>query len=181
MRSRVSFGLDRVRLALERLGNPQRAWRSVQIAGTNGKGSTAAMTESILRTAGLRTGLFTSPHLCRFEERFRIGRQEVTPDELATLFTDVRAAVERRPLSGGPPTFFELATKWPLLGKLNLEYTGKAIPAPTPSDHDVWKQELTLALKTAVTEMSAADLNPITINDRIRCRNTWLNYQHEDS
>jgi dihydrofolate synthase/folylpolyglutamate synthase len=68
----VSFGLDRVRLALERLGWPERRFRAVQIAGTNGKGSTAAFLESILRSAGLRTGLFTSPHLCRFSERIRV-------------------------------------------------------------------------------------------------------------
>jgi dihydrofolate synthase/folylpolyglutamate synthase len=78
----VSFGLDRVRLALERLGWPERRFRAVQIAGTNGKGSTAAFLESILRSAGLRTGLFTSPHLCRFSERIRIDGREVEGERL---------------------------------------------------------------------------------------------------
>ena len=65
----VDLGLDRVRLALRRLGDPQRRFAAVQIAGTNGKGSTAAMTEAVLREAGWRTGLYSSPHLARFTER----------------------------------------------------------------------------------------------------------------
>src|SRR6188768_2113718 len=81
----VSFGLERIREALARLGNPQRAYVTVQVAGTNGKGSTAAMTEAILRAAGLRTGLFTSPHLVRFTERIRIAGQEVDGERLAAL------------------------------------------------------------------------------------------------
>ena len=68
------MGLERVRRRSARLGDPQRRFAAVQIAGTNGKGSTAAMTEAILRAAGLRTGLYTSPHLARFTERIRVGR-----------------------------------------------------------------------------------------------------------
>src|SRR5207302_10711772 len=72
----VELGLERMRLALARLGDPQRRFAAVQIAGTNGKGSTAAMAEAILRAAGVRTGLFTSPHLSRFTERIRVGERE---------------------------------------------------------------------------------------------------------
>ena len=71
----VDLGLDRVRLALARLGDPQTRFAAVQIAGTNGKGSTAAMTEAVLREAGLRTGLYSSPHLARFTERIRVDGQ----------------------------------------------------------------------------------------------------------
>ncbi len=99
----VELGLDRVRRALARLGDPQRRFASVQIAGTNGKGSTAAMTEAILRRAGLRTGLYTSPHLARFTERIRIDGREVDGDHLAALDQRVQAA-------GESLTYFEIAT-----------------------------------------------------------------------
>jgi dihydrofolate synthase/folylpolyglutamate synthase len=98
----VSFGLDRIRDALARLGSPQREYVTVQVAGTNGKGSTAAMTESILRAAGLRTGLFTSPHLARFTERIRIDGQEIDGDRLAALDPAVVA-------TGVPLTYFEIS------------------------------------------------------------------------
>ena len=98
----VSFGLDRVRLALERLGWPERRFRAVQIAGTNGKGSTAAFLESILRAAGLQTGLFTSPHLCRFSERIRVDGREVDGERLGQLYRAVAA-------TGVPLTYFEIS------------------------------------------------------------------------
>lgn len=99
----VSLGLDRVRLALERLGSPEGRLRAVQIAGTNGKGSTAAMTEAVLRAAGLRTGLYTSPHLVRFTERIRIDGREADGETLAALFPRVEATAV-------PLTYFEAAT-----------------------------------------------------------------------
>ena len=99
----VELGLDRVRLALARLGDPQKRFAAVQIAGTNGKGSTAAMTEAVLREAGLRTGLYTSPHLARFTERIRIAGAEVDGDRLAALDRLVVA-------TGVPLTYFEVAT-----------------------------------------------------------------------
>jgi len=101
--------LDRMRALMLRLGEPQRRLRIVHVAGSKGKGSTAAMLSAIFRRAGYRTGLFTSPHLCQYEERFQIDGQPITRDELAALFTDIRAALERRPFRV-PPTFFELAT-----------------------------------------------------------------------
>jgi dihydrofolate synthase/folylpolyglutamate synthase len=99
----VELGLPRVRRALAALGDPQRRFAAVQIAGTNGKGSTAAMTESILRAAGVRTGLYTSPHLARFTERVRVAGAEVEGDRLAAL--DARVAA-----TGVPLTYFEIAT-----------------------------------------------------------------------
>ncbi|HXU62300.1 MAG TPA: Mur ligase family protein, partial [Polyangia bacterium] len=91
------------RRALARLGDPQRRFLSVQIAGTNGKGSTAAMTDAILRRAGVRTGLYTSPHLARFTERIRIDGREVDGDHLAALDLRVQSCGERL-------TYFEIAT-----------------------------------------------------------------------
>ena len=99
----VELGLERVRLALARLGDPQRRFAAVQVAGTNGKGSTAAMTEAVLRAAGLRTGLYSSPHLARFTERIRVDGREVDGDRLAAL--DRRVAATEVPL-----TYFEVAT-----------------------------------------------------------------------
>jgi dihydrofolate synthase/folylpolyglutamate synthase len=99
----VALGLDRVRLALERVGHPELRVPALHIAGTNGKGSCAALADSILRKAGFRTGLFTSPHLTRFTERIRIDGQEVTGDHLAELDAAVAA-------TDVPLTYFEIAT-----------------------------------------------------------------------
>jgi len=99
----VELGLDRMRRALARLGDPQARFTAVQIAGTNGKGSTAAMTEAVLRAAGLRTGLYSSPHLSRFTERIRIAGREVEGDRLAALDRLVVATEV-------PLTYFEVAT-----------------------------------------------------------------------
>jgi dihydrofolate synthase/folylpolyglutamate synthase len=99
----VELGLDRTRTVLSRLGDPQRRAITVQIAGTNGKGSTAAMSDAILRAAGLRTGLYTSPHLCRFTERIRIDGHEIDGDRLAELDQAI-AAIDI------PLTYFEIAT-----------------------------------------------------------------------
>ena len=99
----VDLGLDRMRRALTLLGSPEQSVPAVQVAGTNGKGSTVAMVEAILRAAGLRTGLFTSPHLCRFTERIRIDGKEIDGDHLAALDGPVAA-------TDVPLTYFETAT-----------------------------------------------------------------------
>ena len=100
------FDLAHMRVLLEALGSPQRQFRSVLIAGTNGKGSVAAMLSAILSRAGYPVGMFTSPHLVNFRERFRLGDKEVSPDQLLALINAVRAAVD----IAEPPTFFEFAT-----------------------------------------------------------------------
>src|SRR6185295_9838787 len=110
----VLLGLDRTRAVLARLGDPQRRFVTVQIAGTNGKGSTAAMTEAILRAAGIRTGLFTSPHLSRFTERIRIDGREADGARLAEVADAIFAA-------GVPLTYFEVAT---VLGFLQFADAG---------------------------------------------------------
>ncbi|MGH9768117.1 MAG: bifunctional folylpolyglutamate synthase/dihydrofolate synthase [Blastocatellia bacterium] len=111
--SAMKLGLDSVRALARVLGSPQKKFPAVHIAGTNGKGSTAAMTASILRMAGMRVGLYTSPHLVSITERIRVDGDEITPDEFARLATDVRAACERLVAENvlpATPTFFEQVT-----------------------------------------------------------------------
>ncbi len=110
---RARFGLEKIRRLLAELGDPHTAYPSIIIAGTNGKGSTAAMMEAILRQAGVRAGLYTSPHLVRVEERIQVGGQEIAPEELAALATRVRDVAEallRRGEIEARPTYFEFLT-----------------------------------------------------------------------
>jgi dihydrofolate synthase/folylpolyglutamate synthase len=107
------FNLERVRMLCAYVGRPERQFPAVQIAGTKGKGSTAAMLESILRAAGYRTGLYTSPHLHVFRERIRVAGRCISEDDLATAVAAVRPAAER--VHGEHPelgalTTFELTT-----------------------------------------------------------------------
>ena len=114
----MKLGLRNTELLLETLGSPQTAFESVQIAGTNGKGSTAVMLDSICRAAGIRTGLYTSPHLISITERINIAGNEISTSEFAELATEVRGAAESL-LSDGKiqalPTFFEHVTAVALL------------------------------------------------------------------
>jgi len=104
-------GLDRIEALLDRLGNPQTTFPSVLIAGTNGKGSVAAYLASILRQAGHAPGVYTSPHLVRFEERIVAGDRMIAEGDIAALVPEVRAAIaaEAR-LQADPPTYFEATT-----------------------------------------------------------------------
>jgi len=107
----IKLGLDNITRLLARLGDPQRAFPSVQIAGTNGKGSTAAMLESVCRAAGLSAGLYTSPHLVSIRERVRVAGREIARDEFARCASLVRAAAEETEReSAALPTFFEQVT-----------------------------------------------------------------------
>lgn len=109
----AKFNLENITTLLERLGRPERAFPSVHIAGTNGKGSTAAFVESILRRAGFRTGLNTSPHLERINERICIGGEEISDALFAEIFTRIHKVIEEL-LAGGMlkahPTYFECVT-----------------------------------------------------------------------
>jgi dihydrofolate synthase/folylpolyglutamate synthase len=99
----MRLGLDTMRAACTRAGHPERSFEAAHVAGTNGKGSTCAMLESIARAAGKKTGLYTSPHLCRFAERIRIDGEPISDDELADVL--------ERALALGPDlSFFETAT-----------------------------------------------------------------------
>src|SRR5579864_2443752 len=107
------FDLENIRVLASRLGAPHRAVPCAHIAGTNGKGSTAAILESILRDAGLRTGLYTSPHLERINERIRLNGEPVSDEIFAAAWTRVHASIESLMASaklGAHPTYFECVT-----------------------------------------------------------------------
>ncbi len=107
----IKLGLDAVRRLCELCGNPQDAFAVVHVAGTNGKGSVCAMVEAVLRQAGLRTGLYTSPHMVRFNERIRIGGQDISDAALVeALATCERAAEQVGREQGHEVTFFEITT-----------------------------------------------------------------------
>lgn len=109
----IKLGLRNTELLLARLGNPHQSYKSVQIAGTNGKGSTAATLYSICRAAGISTGLYTLPHLICITERIEITGQQITESEFARQATKVRAAAEDLLAEGrieALPTFFEQVT-----------------------------------------------------------------------
>ena len=118
----IKLGLRNTELLLEALENPERAFPSVQIAGTNGKGSTAVMLDSICRAAGIRSGLYTSPHLVSITERIKVSGIEITPEDFAACATVVRDASEQL-LSDkrieALPTFFEQITAIALLAFRN--------------------------------------------------------------
>ena len=107
------FDLAHMRILLSGLGHPEQSFPSVLIAGTNGKGSTAATLASILRASGLKTALYTSPHLVRINERIRINGAEISDDEFARLHGDVDRIAERLVLERAlpwHPSFFEMMT-----------------------------------------------------------------------
>ena len=107
------FGLDNIRLITDAIGRPQDSWRSVIVAGTNGKGSVCAMTAAALSAAGHRTGCYTSPHLTDLRERYAIDGAWVEADELAGVIEALRGTIDRLTAEGrlrAAPTFFEVAT-----------------------------------------------------------------------
>jgi len=114
----IKLGLRNIELLLRSLGNPQRQFDAVQIAGTNGKGSTAVMLDSICRAAGISTGLYTSPHLQSVTERIKINGHDISEARFAELTTTVKAAADKLVADGeleALPTFFEHVTAIALL------------------------------------------------------------------
>jgi dihydrofolate synthase/folylpolyglutamate synthase len=101
----IKLGLDNPRALLKRFGDPQGSFRSIHVAGTNGKGSTAAALASMLSRSGTKTGLFTSPHLVSFTERIRVDGVEITEREVVSSADEIRTTS-----SGLEPTFFEVVT-----------------------------------------------------------------------
>ena len=102
----VKFGLNSTRNLLARVGNPHHDLRFIHVAGTNGKGSTGAMLSRVLCDHGLKVGLYTSPHLVRFTERFRINEEEAAPGPVLRVFEKIRGTLDGKDL----PTFFEMTT-----------------------------------------------------------------------
>ena len=109
----IKFGLENITAIVERLGRPDRTFKSVHVAGTNGKGSVTAMVDAALRAAGHRTARYTSPHLTDLSERFVIGGRPVAHDTLVCAVATVRDVVESLRFDGTlgvQPTFFEVTT-----------------------------------------------------------------------
>ena len=102
----IKLGLATIRRILSGLDNPHRRYKTIHIAGTNGKGSVAAILANVLRCSGYRVGLYTSPHLVRFSERIQVDGAPITDEDIVRLYRRVH-----RVLPGGrEPTFFEFTT-----------------------------------------------------------------------
>ena len=110
---RVAPSLGRIRALTELLGDPQRVYPVIHLTGTNGKGSTAAMIESLLRADGLRTGRFTSPHVMSVTERITIDGESITDERFDEVWREIEpyvALVDQREIDGVQMTFFEIIT-----------------------------------------------------------------------
>jgi dihydrofolate synthase/folylpolyglutamate synthase len=101
----IKLGLAGIQALADVLGNPQQSLRFLHVAGTNGKGSVCAMLESICRAAGLKTGLFTSPHLVRYNERIQVNRRSIPNEEVIRGINQIQALISEHDLS---PSFFEI-------------------------------------------------------------------------
>ncbi|MDR1145637.1 MAG: bifunctional folylpolyglutamate synthase/dihydrofolate synthase [Verrucomicrobiales bacterium] len=106
----VKLGLDNMRRLCRAIGGPDQRLKYIHLAGTNGKGSCAAMLEAILRHAGYKTGLYTSPHLVEFGERIQVNRAPLTMTQVAEQTAWFKTVVERARADGWEPTFFEVVT-----------------------------------------------------------------------
>lgn len=109
----VHLGLERMRSFVAALGHPQERYPVIHIAGTNGKGSVAAMVEAVFRSAGWRTGLYTSPHLVRLAERVQVDREPLSEAELSEEVRQLRSIVDQLVAAHGPearPSYFEFMT-----------------------------------------------------------------------
>src|SRR6266851_5378407 len=109
----AKFNLENITILAKSLDHPQQKYPSVHIAGTNGKGSTAAFLESVLRHAGYRTGLYTSPHLDKINERIRIHGEEINDTAFADTLTRIQILIEELLATGklrAHPTYFECVT-----------------------------------------------------------------------
>ena len=102
--------LDRMRHLLEQIGNPQQQLRIIHVAGTKGKGSTCHLVSSVLMAAGQRVGLYTSPHLSRLEERFRLDGQPCAVEKFLRIMEPIRQVVDTMDQANWRPTFFEITT-----------------------------------------------------------------------
>lgn len=106
----IKPGLETIRALLAGLGNPQESFLAIHVAGTNGKGSVAAMLEGMLRSQGLAVGLYTSPHLVHFRERFRLGGHEPSDEDMRAALATVEQGAAPLESEGRPVTFFEFST-----------------------------------------------------------------------
>ena len=106
----IKEGLTNTAALLERLGNPHTAYPCIHVAGTNGKGSTCSMIASVLAACGYKVGMYTSPYLERFNERFRVDGEPIADGDLGAVASDVRAIVDAMDVQGRKATVFEIGT-----------------------------------------------------------------------
>lgn len=120
----VKLGLGRIKHLCEELGNPQDAYQIIHVAGTNGKGSVCKYIGSILTNSGYKVGVYTSPHLQRFSERFVIDDVEISNDDIISLVEKIKPIVEQMRKKGDNPTFFEVVTAMAFLyfKEQNVDY-----------------------------------------------------------
>ncbi len=120
----IKLGLTNITELLRRLGNPQDSFRKIHIAGTDGKGSTSAMISSILRCSGVRTGLYTSPHIIEFNERISVCGENISDDDLSRLANMIRPMVDDMRKDNMQCTFFEVTTAlaFQYFKERNVEY-----------------------------------------------------------
>ena len=166
--------LARTRALLERVGRPDRQFQSVLVAGTKGKGSIAAASEAILRAAGLRTGLVTSPHLVSWCERTRLDGSDVKPETVTRLLPAVRAAVDRLAAECpelGQPTTFEAGLAFSLLAFAERGTEIAVVEAGVGGLHDA----------TNVLDPLAVALGPISYDHLATLGPTLTSIAHEKS
>jgi dihydrofolate synthase / folylpolyglutamate synthase len=106
----IKLGLERIEFICKNLGNPQNNYKTVHVGGTNGKGSVCKFIGSILNSAGYTVGVYTSPHIQRFSERFIVDNDEISEIEIVLLVEKIKPIVEEMSNSGNIPTFFEITT-----------------------------------------------------------------------
>jgi len=106
----VKLGLERIKHLCKNLGNPQDSYKIVHVGGTNGKGSVCKFIGSILTCSGYKAGVYTSPHLQRFSERFVIDGVEISEEDVVLLVEKIKPIVEKMKKGGDTPTFFEIVT-----------------------------------------------------------------------
>lgn len=111
----IKLGLDRIKHICEKLGNPQSNYKIVHVGGTNGKGSVCKFISSILASEGYTVGVYTSPHIQRFSERFVIDKDEISQIEIILLVEELKPIVDEMIQKGDIPTFFEITTAMGLL------------------------------------------------------------------
>lgn len=106
----IKLGLDRIKFLCKKLGDPQNSYKSIHVAGTNGKGSVCKFLQSILTASGYKTGIYTSPHIQRFSERFIIDNKEISDSDVVLLVKKIKPIVDEMTKKGNTPTFFEIVT-----------------------------------------------------------------------
>ncbi len=111
----IKLGLDRIKFICKKLVNPQNSYKIIHVGGTNGKGSVCRFLQSILTTSGYKTGVYTSPHIQRFSERFIIDNKEISDSDVVLLVKKIKPIIDEMIKKENTPTFFEIVTAMALL------------------------------------------------------------------